>query len=69
MLRASAILLDSTKIPQEYSNSCSSPDFVILSERRGGFEIWSEAMDPIFIRGVERKGVGARPKVGEAVSQ
>jgi hypothetical protein len=42
---------------------------VILSERRGGFEVWCEAMDLIFIRGVERKGVGARPKVGEAVSQ
>jgi hypothetical protein len=47
---------------------------VILSERRGGFEVWSEAMNPIFIRGVERrgverKGVGARPKVGEVVSQ
>jgi hypothetical protein len=40
-----------------------------LSERRGEFEVWSEAMDPIFIRGVERKGVGARLKVGEAVSQ
>ena len=42
---------------------------MILSERRGGFEVWREAMDPIFIRGVEIKGVVARPKVGEAVSQ
>jgi hypothetical protein len=42
---------------------------VILSERRGGFEVWSKAMDLIFIRGVERKGVGARKKVGEVVSQ
>ena len=41
---------------------------MILSERRGGFEVWSKGMDPIFIRGIERKGVGARPKVGEAVS-
>jgi hypothetical protein len=42
---------------------------LILSERRGSFEVWSEAINPIFIRGVERKGVGARKKVGEAVSQ
>jgi hypothetical protein len=68
-LRASAILLDSTTSPQEYYNYRSSPDFLILSERRGGFEFWSEDMDPIFIRGDERKGVGARPKVGEAVFQ
>jgi hypothetical protein len=42
---------------------------MILSERRGGFEVWSEVMDPIFIREFERKGFAARSKVGEAVSQ
>jgi hypothetical protein len=68
-LRASVVLLDSTPSPQEYSNSHSSLDFVILSERRGVFEVWSKAMDQIFIRGIERKGLGARPKVGEEVSQ
>jgi hypothetical protein len=41
---------------------------VFLSERRGGFEVWSKAIDTIFIMGFERKGVCSRPKVGEAVS-